>query len=377
MKRDLLYVDDEIDNIVVFEATLEDDFNIQSAISAEDALALLEEKHFPVIVADQRMPGMTGVEFFEIIRTRFPDSKRILLTGYTDADAMADAINKGGIFHYLKKPWDKEELLSVLHRALETYDLEFENSVLTNRLVTSARCAFLGRVTARIAHEMGNQLCMLPLLEMVEEKYSDDADLVKVSQFTRETYQKLKSLIEEVKDFVRFEKETYSLHPQSLLDVVYELIPFLRYDESIPHERIVFQALANPMVRANKVKLQQVLVNLVHNAAHAIKDQSKGKITVTVDLSDTQGVLTISDNGCGMDEETQDKMWDSFFTTKGDAGNGLGMDVVQKIIRSHGGEITCGSQAGKGTTFYIHLPLVALEQSQESESPEEELVAVN
>ena len=85
-RRDLLYVDDENDNVVVFEAAFEDDFRVWTAESAQEALAILEEHPIPVVVSDQRMPEMTGVELFSIMRRRYPHIQRIILTGYTDPE---------------------------------------------------------------------------------------------------------------------------------------------------------------------------------------------------------------------------------------------------------------------------------------------------
>jgi len=117
MNRQLLYVDDEHDNLIVFRSTFDESFDVLTASSGQEALALLERSEIPVIVADQRMPGMTGVEFLELVRVRHPYSIRIILTGYTDAAAMMDAINKGHVYSFVTKPWEREPLLSILLRA--------------------------------------------------------------------------------------------------------------------------------------------------------------------------------------------------------------------------------------------------------------------
>src|SRR5690348_388080 len=158
MKRDILYVDDELDNLIVFEATFESTYNVQTANSAAKALDLLQRQSFPVVVSDQRMPGMTGAELFEVMRRKYPHTKRVMLTGYADSKAMLDAINQGQVYYFLKKPWERHDVFSVLARAIEAYDLAVANMALTDRLVAIDRCAALGRSAARIAHEMGNQL---------------------------------------------------------------------------------------------------------------------------------------------------------------------------------------------------------------------------
>ena len=363
MKRDLLYVDDELDNLVVFEAAFDDDFNIRSTNSAEKALQILENDLIPVVVADQRMPGMSGTELFGILRQRFPQTKRVLLTGYTDPDAMADAINEGQVFHFVKKPWDRGFLFSILVRAFQAYDLEIENSALMNKLVVSERCAILGRAMSRIAHEMGNLMCVLPLLEHIEEDYSDDEELMQMSRITRETCERLNALIGEVKDFVRFEHTVFPKAPFLLSEVVYQLLPFIKFDETIPSEQFRLDMKADSMVLANKVKLQQVLHNLIKNAADVTRDLQDGKIVLEVDAKGSEAVISVTDNGCGIPEDIIEHIWEPFFTTKGERGNGIGLDVSRRLVESHDGVIGCRSRLNEGTTFEIRLPtLGACEQ---------------
>ncbi len=357
MKRDVLYVDDEPDNLVVFEATFEDSFNIWTATSGQQALELLDARPFPVVVADQRMPGMTGAELFEIMRRRRLHTRRVMLTGYADSQAMIDAINQGHVYYFLKKPWERHDVQSVLVRAIESYELELSNLTLTDRLVSVDRCAALGRSAAQIAHEMGNQLCMLPLLELIEDQYADHEDLVQTADFARQTYERLAQLINEVKAFVRCEDDSLKLSPVSLGDVVHELEQFVRFDQSLPAAKIRFQVAAEPVVRGNKTKLQQVLINLLKNAAHALGDRADGRIELRLAVHDGQAELSVADNGCGMTPEVQARIWEPFFTTKGQEGTGLGLDISRSLIEQHGGQIDFASAPGQGATFTIRLPL--------------------
>src|ERR1700686_83196 len=120
-KITVLYVDDEENNLFSFKATFRIKYNVLTAISGDEALKTLEIKKVHIIITDQRMPEMTGVEFLEIVLTKFPDPMRILLTGYADMAAVVDAVNKGKIFHYLTKPWNEEELDLTINRAYEKY----------------------------------------------------------------------------------------------------------------------------------------------------------------------------------------------------------------------------------------------------------------
>ena len=119
MKRDILYVDDEFENLIVFQATFEEYFNVVTANSGQEALDLLGTRAFPVVVADQRMPRMTGAELFEIMSHKYPHTKRVMLTGYADSKAMLSAINQGRVFHFLKKPWEQDVVFSILVRAVD------------------------------------------------------------------------------------------------------------------------------------------------------------------------------------------------------------------------------------------------------------------
>src|SRR5471030_1361115 len=117
----ILYVDDEENNLFSFKATFRIKYDVYTAPGGEEALKILAQKQVHVIITDQRMPGMTGVEFLEKVLESYPDPMRILLTGYADMGAVVDAVNKGKIFHYLAKPWNEEELDMTINRAYQKY----------------------------------------------------------------------------------------------------------------------------------------------------------------------------------------------------------------------------------------------------------------
>lgn len=145
-KINVLYVDDEENNLVSFKAAFRIKHNVYTANSAEEARKILEAHPVEIIVTDQRMPNTTGVEFLESILERYPNPMRILLTGYADLNAVIDAINKGKIFHYLTKPWNEEELESTIKRAYDVYCLRRDEKELTEKLgVSNDQLEFLLR----------------------------------------------------------------------------------------------------------------------------------------------------------------------------------------------------------------------------------------
>ncbi len=117
----VLYVDDEENNLVSFKATFRLKYNVFTAISGEKALEIIDNNEIHVIITDQRMPAMTGVEFLEKVIAKNSDITRILLTGFADMSAVVDAVNKGKIFHYLTKPWVEEELDLTIQKAYDIY----------------------------------------------------------------------------------------------------------------------------------------------------------------------------------------------------------------------------------------------------------------
>lgn len=134
-KINVLYIDDEVNNLNTFKASYRREFNIYTAESAEEGRKVLDNNEIEVILTDQRMPGMTGVEFLASILNEYPDSMRILVTGYSDLNAVIDAINLGQVYRYVPKPWNNEDLKILIHQAYEVYRLRKENKELTATLL--------------------------------------------------------------------------------------------------------------------------------------------------------------------------------------------------------------------------------------------------
>jgi response regulator RpfG family c-di-GMP phosphodiesterase len=145
-KINILYVDDELNNLISFKAVFRIKYNIFTAISGEDAIKVLKDNPISIIITDQRMPQMTGVEFLETILGEYPDPMRILLTGYADMNAVVDAVNKGKIFHYLTKPWNEEELDFTITKAYGIYKEKMDERENAQKLsVSNEQLEFLLR----------------------------------------------------------------------------------------------------------------------------------------------------------------------------------------------------------------------------------------
>jgi len=133
-----LLVDDEIAHVRLLNRVLGDEHEAFMAQSGQEAVDILKEHDISLIITDQRMPGMTGVQLLEQSLPIRPEAIKILLTGYTDVQALIDAINAGHVYKYIPKPWDADELKLTVRRALEAYELKENNT----QLLKDLRIAF-------------------------------------------------------------------------------------------------------------------------------------------------------------------------------------------------------------------------------------------
>ncbi len=136
MNDAILIVDDEPNVISSLERSLMDEpYELQAAASGEEALQLIGQRRFKVIISDEWMPGMDGAEFLSIIRQRHPETVRIMLTGYANTKSTMRAVNSGEIYRFFTKPWNDIELKLAIRSAMEKYNLEEEN----HRLLKTVR----------------------------------------------------------------------------------------------------------------------------------------------------------------------------------------------------------------------------------------------
>ena len=130
----ILYVDDEEDNLTVFNSAFRRDYKVHLALSGQEGLEILKKNEVQLIITDQRMPEMTGIQFLEKIIPDYPDCIRMILTGFSDIEAIIQAINTGRVYRYITKPWSKEDLKINIDKALETYHLRDQNRKLIENL---------------------------------------------------------------------------------------------------------------------------------------------------------------------------------------------------------------------------------------------------
>jgi signal transduction histidine kinase len=356
---------------------LETPHRVRCFNSGGAALEAIREQTPDLIISDLTMPGMDGLELLRQVRALHPDTVRIVLTGYADKESAIRAINDAEIFQYVEKPWDNEVLLIAVNKGLEhrgltraltqtVTDLRARNAELEHtirelrnaqeRLVASERLAAVGRLASGIAHEIGNQLSLLSYAELLAERYAGDPDARELTEPLIAAKRRLNTLVASIREFVRGGGgSTYLREGMELAPLVDEALSILRFEPAIKLrrvERTPFDTTTAAVV--NREKLVQVLINLLRNAIQATSE--RGRIRIGVQTVGSLAVIDVEDDGTGILPENVDRIWEPFFSTRGEGGTGLGLAISKRILEEHGGSIHVRSQPGHGATFTVELP---------------------
>jgi CheY-like chemotaxis protein len=178
-KAKMLVVDDEPDNLDLLYRTFRRDFNVLKAESGIQALEVLAaEGEVAVIISDQRMPEMKGTEFLSKTVPKFPDTVRIILTGFTDIEDLVDAINSGQVYKYITKPWDPNELKAVVQRAAETYEVLKQRTEELRR--AQAQTALLSTIVQVAQASAKVEDCLEPIAQAFGENFSADGCILQM-----------------------------------------------------------------------------------------------------------------------------------------------------------------------------------------------------
>ncbi|MDQ7089848.1 MAG: redoxin domain-containing protein [Methylococcales bacterium] len=263
------------------------------------------------------------------------------------------------------------EIIGTLERllgkdeALSSY-LHSKNEILRNtltelrqtqdQLLRKEKKAIIGDLTAGLVHEIKNLLNPISFLDLMTDDLSSKHQ--QYAGYIYDSRTRILELIDEVRLLAKEEEVHYKTRPYSLVSIMNEAVKLSQLDADVKNKSIHLVLDYQGDVEINKNKIIQVLLNLIRNAAHALTNRvNKGEITLKTQLDHDSVTVSIIDNGIGMKKEVLDQIWRPFFTTKGDEGTGLGLDVCRNIIENHGGKIGCKSEENHGTEFYFSLPI--------------------
>ncbi len=378
-RRYIVCVDDDralLDGLIhQLEGVFSETHEIEGAESAQEALELVEELYqgddvVELVLSDQVMPGMKGDQLLELLHQKYPEMITVILTGQGGLDSAIRAINHAGLSKYLLKPWNENELVMTIRELLETYALKRENERLfqelkeayqhlkeaQEQLIQSEKFAVVGKLAAGIAHEIRNQLTVLGYAEVIKMSFPEDAQIRQYVENILDARTRIISIVEEIRQFARNQTQTYEKEACLLTDVVEIAFNIMRYDKDVRKRRLEKDFQVTSVVTINRDKIIQVLLNIIRNAVQATAPE-EGEILIRVSENQRDALIDVSDNGRGIEAHHLDTIWQPFFTTKGEEGTGLGLDICKRIIEGHDGRISCQSEVGAGTTFTIELPL--------------------
>lgn len=350
----ILYIDDESNNLLAFQAGFRRFYEIYTADNVTDGMSILNEKDIQVIIADQRMPKTTGVEFFNIIRKAHPEPVRILLTGYADLDVVIDAINRGEIFRYIRKPWDEIELTTAIQNAFELYQTRKQlKSKIEELEKTNDE---LNRFVYSTSHDLRSPLAnILGILNLAKLQQPEK----EVSSY----FEMIEGCVNKMDGFIH---KTIEYYKGIRLDDVNEEVDFSKlFNDSIAlcnmqNPLIVFDVKVSQPVpfSCDAFRLSVILNNLTSNAVkYQRREESHPKVVLSADVTEQRAVLHIEDNGVGIIEEHLNKIFQIFFrSTDFKNGLGIGLYIVKEALTRIGGEIFVKSDFGKGTAFTLVVP---------------------
>jgi signal transduction histidine kinase len=382
-RHTILVVDDEPDVVKSVQDLLRLDHRVLGATRAEDGIKLMQQEDVHVVMSDQRMPGMTGVQFLNQVRGEHPDAVRLLFTGYADIKAVVDAINEGNVYRYITKPWDPDELQTIIREAVERYDLLAERKRLVEELKQkneelekanaelkendSLKSAFIQVAS----HELRTPLTILLGLTKLASKANGVApplsDWLKRIDSAALRLQYLVSQLITMLASGRFDA-TLEKKPEDLSKLLLtgaeDVRPFLE----LRHQNLAVDVPEDlGTFDVDGAKVRDSINHLLLNAVKFTADG--GSITLAARRAEDGGAeIRVGDTGIGIDRECLPRIFQPFFTgfdvSRHSSGTfeycrrglGLGLSVVKEFVELHGGTVRVDSEAGQGTTFTIRLP---------------------
>ena len=382
----LLVVDDEPEVLHSVHDLLRLDYRVLTCDRGSEAVSLLESSEsIQVVMSDQRMPGMSGVEVLAHAKRARPDATRLLFTAYADIKAVVDAINEGSVFRYITKPWDPDELTALVRQAVAQHDLIAERGRLLEELRESnQRLVEANRLKAAFievaSHELNTPVAVVlglaQLWKLTQAANASDSERHWVDRI-HHAGKRLAGTVERMLKLIRTDDLNQPLDLRLTMleplvsNVAAEIGPFLtarRQELRLDLDSPLGEAWIDPE------KISDALTNLLINAIKFTPDG--GTIRVSVHPEGPDRVrFEVTDPGVGIAADVRPYMFEPFFTgfdtmhhSSGEfefckRGIGLGLCLVKRFVEMHGGTVEMVSEAGSGSTFAFLLPRAGMKSN--------------
>lgn len=354
----VLYIDDEVNNLQSFKALFRKDFEIFIAESGAEARQILDAELMHVIISDQRMPGMTGVEFFESILDKHPHPIRILLTGYTDIQAVVEAINRGQIYRFIDKPWDPQALAVAISNAYDIYHTRYllrEQNVQLKKAYDE-----LDKFVYSASHDLRAPLASV--FGLVKVAQSDDVS--KMPEYVRmieTTVHKMDVFVQNIIKYHRSNRLDIEISHIQFEKLLNEILSDLHNNKIAQNFNINKKYIEPVFIRSDESRIRIILSNIILNAFKFYDEEQVDRIlNVEVNTNHERSLIIIEDNGVGVPEDMQPKIFDMFFRgNHKNAGSGVGLYVANEALKKINGNVKIESTPKIGSRFIIEIPNLA------------------
>lgn len=356
-KIKILYVDDEMDNLVGFKASLRLDYQVFTAVNIPGAIDyLIKHPDIRVVFCDQRMPLITGVEFFEQIRTTFPLPMRILLTAYTDIESVIDAINRGNIFRFVKKPWAEADLISAIEEANKFYQANSMLTIKNNELQKAYD--ELDKFAYSVSHDIRGPLSgILGAINVAREMY-DVTEMKEMLFLMEKSLKKLDTYILSMHDYYSLQRGELQITDIKFNKIADEFKDIYKVLASTTDVDFVINVDQAEPFRSDIVPVKLILNNLLSNA-FKYQDKSSDNKLVELTIGVHKGVanIQVKDSGIGILGNHLGEIFNLFYRASSqEAGSGFGLYNVKSALLKLNGQIEVNSVLHKGTTFKVTIP---------------------
>lgn len=365
----LLLIDDEPGIRKMMSLDLSSDgYVVFTAEDGAKGLELFEQERPSLVLTDLKMPGIDGIEVLKRLKEKSPDTEVIVITGHGDMDLAIQSLQLDAS-DFITKPVKPEALDVALDRArkrlalkaeLRAYTRELEQRVAdaTAKVVASERLAAVGQTVSSLVHSIKNMLSGLKGgAYLIKEGRAQKSD--KMQDHGMEMLQRnLRRVQNLVYDLLTLAKPRQpKLEEVPAAEVMQEAVDLLA---PLAEEKDVRLQLDLPkdakLVSADRKAILDSLINLICNAVDSAATRNEGWVKVGLRNGREEVAFEVEDNGPGLEEEAEARIFDGFYSSKGAAGTGLGLMVTQKIAREHGGRVDYDNRPGQGVTFWLVLP---------------------
>ncbi|MCM8798751.1 MAG: response regulator [Candidatus Omnitrophica bacterium] len=370
-KKRILIVDDERNMCeALFDVLEQEGFSVSTALDKEEALRLIKNIEFDLLLLDIRLKGVDGLDLISAVKEINPGIAIIIMTGYPSLESAIEG-TRLGISDYLLKPISIESLKASIQHALIQKDKEKQKEQLAKKLEESGRrlalleetlaqatkLASLGKIGPAMFHEVKNILSIINVSAYYLKKNIEAKDprVKKHLEIVEKEIEHAHRIIMGLLDLSRGHQE--KLIPCEINQLLEETLSLLNHELELKGIKIVKDYGSEiPLIFLEPNELKQVFINLILNAQDAMP--KGGELRITTYRENDFLLVKFSDTGCGIKKTDLEKIFTPFFTTKRESGGmGLGLAVSQELVGKYGGVMAVESEENKGATFIIKLPL--------------------